>query len=145
MAGFPEGEGKEYDPVTGNLVYAGSFLQGQYSGAGTAYDPQTKFLRYEGNFRDGLYDGEGTLYDDAGAVIYKGNFQLGAYHGSGTVYDGATGRILQEGEFRNGVLVTSKEELEAGEETNASEAGPGASDDVKETSDSVSEESAAGI
>lgn len=30
-------------------------------------------------------------------------------------YDAATGKLLEEGEFRNGVLVTSREELEATE------------------------------
>lgn len=41
---------------------------------------------------------------------------MGEFQGSGVSYDGSTGKVLEEGEFREGLLVTSKEELEAREE-----------------------------
>lgn len=80
------------------------------------FDPSTGIKLYEGTFRSGLYDGTGVLYDrTTGGKIYEGQFLLGAYHGRGASYDAATGKLLEEGEFRNGVLVTSREELEATE------------------------------
>lgn len=58
---------------------------------------------------------EFSMTGPTGGKIYEGQFLLGAYHGRGASYDAATGKLLEEGEFRNGVLVTSREELEATE------------------------------
>lgn len=107
------GEGKLYSPSTGGLVYEGGFVRGEYSGAGTYYEPVSGIILYAGNFRLGMYDGEGKEYDGQGNLVYEGEFRLGSRNGAGILYDGATGMVVQEGIFRDGVLVTSKEALEA--------------------------------
>ena len=92
------GHGKQYNE-SGNLVYEGDFILGEYSGTGQLYNNDK--MIYEGSFLKNLYEGAGKIYNSDGQLIYSGSFVGGQKSGEGIEYDPKTKFKIYSGQFAN--------------------------------------------
>ena len=81
------GNGTEYDEK-GQIIYKGSWLQGQREGQGIEYDHKSKkpgLFYYKGHWKNGLKDGLGRHVIGSEANYYEGHYLNGLRHGNGTL------------------------------------------------------------
>ena len=87
------GNGKEFDIKTNELVFEGEYKDKKRSGFGKEYF--NRILIYEGEYKKGLKDGYGKNYDDEnGKLIFEGKFLNGKeWEGKGKIlqYDEGNG------------------------------------------------------
>jgi len=84
---------------TEGIAYVGGYEKGLPHGEGYLFNDDE--LIYKGSFENGDYEGEGILYFSDGTIKYDGEFKNGKYHGKGTLYD-EDGDVKYKGKFKNG-------------------------------------------
>ena len=77
LNGKKNGEGKEYHPLFGHMIYEGSYLDEKENGNGKSYYLNNGKLRYVGEFLLGQFHGEGKEYDANGNLIFEGEYLYG--------------------------------------------------------------------
>ena len=106
------GEGKEYDKYSGNLLFSCKYLNGKRTGKGEEYkyissnSLKTNYKQitiFSGEYLNGQRK-EGKEYNYAGKLIYNAEYLNGKRSGKGKLYDKkySYDRLKYEGEFFNG-------------------------------------------
>ena len=111
-----EGKNIKTYEISGDLIYEGDFLNGNYHGQGTLYETGKyekkgifsvyKRKKYIGQFINGKYEGIGKLYIDhiyGKYLFYQGKFNNNIFNEEGTLYY-RNGQKYYEGTFKNGEI-----------------------------------------
>ena len=96
------GKGKEYNGITGKLIFEGEYVNGKRNGKGKEY--YNGKLRFEGEYINGKRNGKGKLYDSSnGNLLFEGHYLNGEKNGEGKEFASyPENKLIFEGEFLNG-------------------------------------------
>ena len=94
------GEVKEYEGNTDDLVFEGEYLNGKRNGKGKEYKDEK--LIFEGEYLNGKRNGKGKEYVDdyIGKFIFEGEYLNGNRNGKWKSYD-YNGNLIFESEYKN--------------------------------------------
>ena len=82
------GQGKEYDIDTDELLFEGEYKNKKRNGIGKEYDEEK--LIFEGEYKNGIKNGHGKKYDKDGKLIFEGQYLNGVeWEGKGMVEEEA--------------------------------------------------------
>ena len=112
------GQGKEYDFLTDQLLFEGEYVNGKkWNGKGYINNKQIIYelkdgkgyfkkyycnkLRFEGEYLRGEINGKGKEYDYDGNLEFEGDYINGKKNGKGKEYD-RDGKLKFEGDYING-------------------------------------------
>ena len=98
--GNKDGEMKEYDLYTKELIFEGEYLNGKRNGKGKEYNEGHKLI-FEGEYKNGKKYGQGKEYDENGQLLFEGEYLYGEKNGKGKEYD-ENGKIKFVGDYLNG-------------------------------------------
>ena len=82
------GQGKEYDIDTDELLFEGEYKNKKRNGIGKEYDEEK--LIFEGEYKNGIKNGHGKKYDKNGKLIFEGQYLNGVeWEGKGMIEEEA--------------------------------------------------------
>ena len=94
-----DGQGKEFDIYTNELIFEGLYKNGKKNGKGREYDRINNII-FEGEYKNDKRNGIGKEFDNCKNIIFEGNYINGIRNGFGKDYIDKI--IIYEGNFFNG-------------------------------------------
>ena len=105
-----DGQGKEFDIYTNELIFEGLYKNGKKNGKGREYDRINNII-FEGEYKNDKRNGIGKEYYFNEKLMFEGEFLNGERNGKGKEYNYLNGELIFEGEYLNGerVEITNSE------------------------------------